>query len=129
MPQGTVYVFNATPENVALILNNYLVVGGLAGVSQSTGYQAQSVQVQRSASPDPGGPEFAQRNSLIVATQSGQAYSFEVDIDPLQVQPAADLQLYVTFGSALLITPTGAGIAIQGGQPSAEQMAPLETSG
>jgi hypothetical protein len=115
---GNVYVFNTTNAQLQLILNNTIVSTTLAGVTQSGGYAPTAVTIARNPSTgNPGTNQFGATNNLIVSYGSGGGTSqkFAVNIDPNQNPIANDLQLYIYFNIAVLVSGGGQGSSIPGG--------------
>ena len=105
---GQVYVFNATPNAMVLLLNQHVLTLNLNGVQQSSGYAPQSIAVPRNAaSGNPGVAQFAGINNLIVSFPSGTSQTYNVVIDPTQLQLGVDLQLYIFFNQVVLVSPSG----------------------
>ncbi|MFL6137136.1 MAG: hypothetical protein ACJ74O_04970 [Frankiaceae bacterium] len=105
---GNVYVFNGTPNNVSLILNNQPISGSLTGITSSSGYAPNSTTVARNASPgNPGNNTFGGQNALVVYFTGGGAQSYPVNISLGQAQLAQDLQLYVFYNEVVLVLPSG----------------------
>jgi hypothetical protein len=97
---GNVQIFNATPYNVNLLVNEY-VLGEVPGAG-GPGYTPASIVAARAPGDVGAGPQFAAKNTLIVAFEQ-TAVDFVVEIDPNQVPPNADVQLYLAFDNALLV--------------------------
>ncbi len=106
---GNVYVFNGTPNAMALILNNTILTASLAGVAQTSNYVPQQVIVPRNPSPgNPGNATFGGQNTLIVSfTSGGGSQVYSVDIDPNLIPIGNDVQLYIFFNEVVLVSPTG----------------------
>lgn len=106
---GNVYVFNGTPNAMALILNNTILTASLAGVTQSSNYVPQQVIVARNPSPgNPGNNTFGGQNTLVVSfTSGGGSQVYPVDIDPNLIPIGNDVQLYIFFNEVVLVSPTG----------------------
>jgi hypothetical protein len=103
-----VFVFNATPNAMVLLLNQHVLTLNLSGVQSSNGYAPQTIAVQRNAaSGNPGVAQFASVNNLIVSFPNGTAQTYTIVIDPAQLQINSDLQLYIFFNEVVLVTPTG----------------------
>lgn len=113
---GNVYIFNATAASMTLILNNTLVSAtALSGATQSGSYVPNSIAVSRnSSSSNSGTSQFGGTNVLIVS-YSGTSQKFEVDIDPTANPIASDLQLYLFYNEATLVSQGGQGSTITGG--------------
>jgi len=120
---GNVYLFNATPNAMALILNNHVLAANVAGVQSSTSYQPSPNQVPRNSSTgNPGNATFGGTNVLIVSFPAGTSQTYDIDIDSNQVQIGNDMQLYVFFNQCVLVSPTGAGTSIViNGQASTQE--------
>jgi hypothetical protein len=119
---GQVYVFNAMPEPVTLLLNDHLVAVSIPGVSQADGYRASEVAVPRSPETVPSSGTFGTQNVVVAAIAGGPAFTFQIGIDPTRVPPNADLQLYIAFGDALLVTGHDAQ-TFSGGPAGQEELA------
>jgi hypothetical protein len=105
---GNVYVFNATPNAMLLLLNNHIAASNLAGTQQSSSYAPQSVSVLRNpASGDPGVAQFGGVNSLVVSFPAGTSQTYPIVIDPNNLQIDNDLQLYIFFNECVLVSPAG----------------------
>lgn len=113
---GNVYVFNATSAAMTLILNNTLVSAtALSGATQSGSYMPSSIAIPRnSSSGDSGTSQFGGTNVLVVS-YSGTSQKFEVDINSTDNPIAADLQLYLFYNTATLVSQGGQGSGIPGG--------------
>jgi len=125
---GSVYVFNATPNAMALLLNNHILSASTPGVQKSSSYQPSPQQVQRNpASGNPGNATFGGENTLIVSFLQGTSQQYPVTISA-DLQINNDLQLYIFFNEVVLVTPTGAGESsvIMGQALTAEQEKELE---
>ena len=105
---GNVYIFNATPNTMTLILNNSVLVSSLAGIRVASRYQPVLHETQRNPAPgDPGNATFGGTNTLIVSFPGGGSQTYPVDIDPNQIQISNDLQLYIYFNEVVLVSPSG----------------------
>jgi hypothetical protein len=105
---GNVYVFNATPNAMLLILNNHIAASNVAGVQQSNGYAPNSVSIPRNpSSSDPGQAQFGGINVLIVSFPSGTSQTYPITIDPNDQQINNDLELYIFFNECVLVSPAG----------------------
>jgi len=121
---GNVYVFNATPNTMTLILNAHLLSASTAGVQKSSSYQPSPQQVQRNAAGgNPGNATFGGQNQLLVSFPQGTSQQYPVTIDSNAVQIGNDLQLYIFFNEVVLVTPTGTGesTVIEGQALTAQQ--------
>src|SRR5438105_98516 len=111
---ASVYVFNATPIPISLTLNQIPISGNLAAIQSSSGYAANSVAVARNTSSgNPGTNQFGGQNTLVVVfnptgPNPGPVQSFNIPINPNAYPIVSDLQLYVFYGQAALISPSGA---------------------
>lgn len=127
---GSVYVFNATPNTMTLLLNNHILSGSTPGVQKTSSYQPSPQQVARnSAQGNPGNATFGAQNTLIVSFPTGTDQSYPVNINPNAVQITNDLQLYIFFNEVVLVTPTGAAgesTVIEGQQLSAQEKQQVE---
>jgi hypothetical protein len=105
---GNVYVFNATPNAMLLILNNHIAAANVAGVQQSSAYAPQSVTIARNpSSGDSGQAQFGGINTLIVSFPSGTSQTYPIVIDPNDQQINNDLELYIFFNECVLVSPAG----------------------
>jgi hypothetical protein len=105
---GNVYVFNATPNAMLLLLNEHVAIVNLAGIQQSNGYAPQSVTVARNpASGNPGVAQFGGTNKLTVSFPAGTAQDYPIAIDPNNQQITNDLELYIFFNECVLVSPAG----------------------
>lgn len=104
---GNVYVFNATTNDMTLILNNHPVSGTLSAAAQSTSYKPNVVSIARvPGSGNPGTANFGGQNVLIVSFPSGGSQLYNVNVNTtLQNQQATDLQLYIFYTDAVLVSP------------------------
>jgi hypothetical protein len=104
---GNVYVFNATTNDMTLILNNHPISGTLSAAAQGSSYKPNVVSIARV--PGSGNPQtanFGGQNALIVSFPSGGSQMYEVDVNQtLQNQQATDLQLYIFYTAAVLVSP------------------------
>jgi hypothetical protein len=125
---GNVYVFNATTNDMTLILNNHPISGTLSGAAQGSSYKPNVTTIARV--PGSGNPQtanFGGQNSLIVSFPSGGSQVYSVPVNQtLQNQQGTDLQLYIFYTDAVLVSPgqqqdnpTGDSLVIQG-KPLAE---------
>lgn len=106
---GNVYVFNGTPNTMALILNNTILSLSLAGVQQSSNYVPQQIIVARNPATNSNNATFGTDNTLIVSFSSGGGGSqtYSVDIDPNLIPITSDVQLYIFFNEVVIVSPTG----------------------
>lgn len=106
---GNVYVFNGTPNTMALILNNTILSLSLAGVQQSSNYAPQQIIVARNPATNSNNATFGTDNTLIVSFSSGGGGSqtYSVDIDPNVIPITNDVQLYIFFNEVVIVSPTG----------------------
>lgn len=106
---GNVYVFNGTPNTMALILNNTILTLSLAGVQQSSNYVPQQIIVARNPATNSNNATFGTDNTLIVSFSSGGGGSqtYSVDIDPNVIPITNDVQLYIFFNEVVIVSPTG----------------------
>ncbi len=106
---GNVYVFNGTPNTMALILNNTILSLSLAGVQQSSNYVPQQIIVARNPATNSNNATFGTDNTLIVSFSSGGGGSqtYSVDIDPNIIPITNDVQLYIFFNEVVIVSPTG----------------------
>ncbi|MFL6137454.1 MAG: hypothetical protein ACJ74O_06605 [Frankiaceae bacterium] len=105
---GDVYIFNATPNALLLIINNQPMYGRLAGILSSSGYAPNSIAVSRNSSPsNPGNNTFGGQNTLVVYVTGGGAQSYPVNIPTSEAQLGHDLQLYVFYNEVVLVLPSG----------------------
>ena len=100
---ASVYVFNATIENMNLVLNGE-PVGSIEGMSSANGYALEPMPVPQTAGSNPG--QFGSQNQLIVETFQGQ-HVYQVQVGS-SAPPGTDYQLYLFAGSAVLAWPSGA---------------------
>ncbi|HEX8219972.1 MAG TPA: hypothetical protein VF914_12285 [Chloroflexia bacterium] len=104
---GNVYVFNATTNDMSLFLNNHPVTGTLTGAAQATSYKPNVVSIPRV--PGSGNPQIASfggQNTLIVVFPAGGSQQYNVNVNQtLQNQQATDLQLYIFYTDAVLVSP------------------------
>lgn len=110
MPNGNVYVFNATPNSALLLLNDHILSPSLAGVQQSSSYAPSSVSAPRNpAAGNPGVAQFGGVNSLIVSFPSGSSQHYPVNIDSSNPDYSLqnDLELYVFYNEVVLVSPFG----------------------
>ena len=107
---GNVYVFNATPNQMALLLNNHILDASVSGVQQASNYQPSPIEVARNPSPDnPGNATFGGKNTLVVSFPSGSDQTYPVNISSNTIPIDDDVQLYIFFDEVVLVSPTGAG--------------------
>lgn len=105
---GNVYIFNATPNTVGLILNNQPLGSSLTGITSSSGYAPNSTTVARNASPtNPGNNTFGGQNTLVVYFSGGGGQTYPVNIPTSLAQLSSDLQLYVFYNEVILVSPSG----------------------
>jgi hypothetical protein len=129
---GTVYIFNATPNVMNLLLNNSILAVNLAGISVSgtPPYAASPASAPRNPAPgNPGNATFGGQNSLVVNFPAGTAQTYPVAIPPT-IQITNDVQLYIFFNEVMLVNPSGTAsnpsgtaTAIQGRDSTAEEIA------
>lgn len=108
MATGNIYIFNATPNQIGLFLNQY-PLNSINGVASTNGYAPNSQTVARNPSPgNPGVAQFGGQNSLIVNFPStgGQAQVYQVNINSQTYNLSQDLQLYVFFDEVVLVSGT-----------------------
>lgn len=128
---GNVYVFNATTNDMSLFLNNHPVTGTLTGAAQSTSYKPNVVSIPRV--PGSGNPQIASfggQNTLIVVFPAGGSQQYNVNVNQtLQNQQATDLQLYIFYTDAVLVSPgaqqdnsSGESMVLQGEAVAAGQV-------
>jgi hypothetical protein len=107
MAVGTVYIFNATPNAMNLLLNNNILATNIAGIQQSSGYAPVATTAARNTSSgNPGNNTFGGTNSLVVAFPTGSPQPYTVNI-PSTIQITNDVQLYIYFNYCILVDPTG----------------------
>lgn len=109
MSTGNVYVFNATPNTMSLLLNSHVLKVSVAGVTQSNQYQPTPIVVPRNPADHSGVAQFGTDNELIVSFDAGGAQEYSITIDPNEVAITADLQLYIFFNQVVLVSPDGSG--------------------
>ena len=110
MADGNVYVFNATPNTMTLLLNNHLLKASVSGVQQSNQYTPTALSVARNPADDPGVAQFGTDNTLIVSFDpAGGSQTYSVPIDPTAIPITEDLQLYIFFNEVVLVDASGAG--------------------
>jgi hypothetical protein len=109
MADGNVYVFNATPNTMTLLLNNHLLKASVSGVQQSNQYTPTALSVARNPADDPGVAQFGSDNTLIVSFDAGGSQQYSVPIDPNAIPITEDLQLYIFFNEVVLVDASGAG--------------------
>lgn len=124
---GSVYYFNATPNSMALLLNDHLLNASVAGVTKSGAYKPVGNSAARNPADHSHSKTFGTYNTLTVSFDAGdQTYKFE--IDPSVVAVANDVQLYIFFNQVVLVLPSGAGADSQqviDGQPSSKETSDL----
>ncbi|HKR50518.1 MAG TPA: hypothetical protein VJT72_13270 [Pseudonocardiaceae bacterium] len=104
---GRIYVFNATPHDITLVLNRKSVPKSkLAGIEQEKGYVPNMVAVDRSEETTTDKPIFATKNSLDVIFE-GVPYNFQVSIPPKDYPLAKDIQLYIFYNKVELVDGEG----------------------
>ena len=109
---ASIYVFNATPIPMSLTLNSVPISGTLSAIQSSTGYAASTVSVLRNPGGSSGTNQFGSQNTLTVvfnpqATNPGPVQIFSIPVDPNTYPIVYDLQLYIFYGQAALISPSG----------------------
>lgn len=105
MSNGTVYVFNCTPATMNLTLNAGFPAGAaVPGIVQTNGYAPNSTSVPRSPDQNPQAAMFGSSSKLVTILGGTDTYQYEVEPG---VATSADLQLYVFYGSAVLVIPSG----------------------
>jgi hypothetical protein len=109
MADGNVYVFNATPNTMTLLLNNHILKASVPGVQQSNQYTPTPLVVARNPADNPGVAQFGTNNTLIVSFDDGGSQQYPVPIDPNKIPITEDLQLYIFFNEVVLVDATGAG--------------------
>ncbi|HYP40375.1 MAG TPA: hypothetical protein VEX13_08435 [Chloroflexia bacterium] len=120
---GNVYVFNATTNDMTLILNNHPISGTLSAAAQGSSYKPNVTTIARV--PGSGNPQtanFGGQNVLIVSFPAGGSQLYNVNVNQtLQNQQATDLQLYIFYTDAVLVSPgqqqdnpTGESLVLQG---------------
>jgi hypothetical protein len=107
MAIGNVHVFNATPNNMALILNNHVLAANIAGAQSAQNHQPSPSQASRNrADGNPGVTQFSGDNTLIVSFPDGTSQTYPVKIPTSEVDDD-DLQLHIFFNQLVLVTPSG----------------------
>jgi hypothetical protein len=106
---GNVYVFNATPNTMTLLLNEHLLKASVQGVQSSNSYTPTAISVARNPADNPGVAQFGSTNALVVSFDAGGAQNYSVPIDPNALPITSDLQLYIFFNEVVLVSPTGSG--------------------
>lgn len=102
----SVYVFNATRKKIGLILNDY-GLDSMAGTASSNSYVPNVQSVPRNPSGgNPGLGQFGGTNKLSVnfPNGGGVAQHYEVDINSDTYPMTDDLQLYIFFSEAILVS-------------------------
>ena len=108
MATGNIYIFNATPNQIGLFLNQY-PLNSINGVASTNGYVPNAQTVARNPSPsNPGVAQFGGQNSLLVNFPStgGQAQVYQINISSQTYNLSQDLQLYVFFDEVVLVSGT-----------------------
>ncbi|HYN84645.1 MAG TPA: hypothetical protein VER32_05285 [Pyrinomonadaceae bacterium] len=108
MATGNVYIFNATPNQIGLFLNQY-PLNSINGVASTNAYAPNSQTVARNPSPgNPGVAQFGGQNSLLVNFPStgGQALVYTINIPSTTYNLSQDLQLYIFFDEVVLVSGT-----------------------
>jgi hypothetical protein len=111
---ASVYVFNATEENINLVINNG-PAGSIAGFSPQNGYALQPTSFPLGAGSNPG--QFGSQNQLVVQTNGGQQI-YQVQMGSGQ-PPGIDYQLFIFANCAMLSSQYSAEMlsAVGGGNP------------
>jgi hypothetical protein len=109
MADGNVYVFNATPNTMTLLLNAHILKASVSGVQQSNQYTPTPIAVPRNPADNPGVAQFGTNNTLIVSFDAGGSQQYPVPINPNTIPITEDLQLYIFFNEVVLVDATGAG--------------------
>jgi hypothetical protein len=129
---GNVYVFNATPNDMTLLLNDHILDALLTGTQETSSYAPASTKAPRNAATgNPGTATFGSQNTLVVSFPDGTSQSYPVNINPDQPQIDSDLQLYIFFNQVVLVMPSGSGSepgqsVIKGQPPSASDVAAMQ---
>jgi hypothetical protein len=95
---ASVYVFNATIETIALVLNGE-PIGAFEGMSPANGYALTASAIPLTAGSNPG--QFGSDNQLNVEIMGGQ-FGFNVPI----ASTGMDYQLFVFDGTLVLASQT-----------------------
>lgn len=126
-----VFIFNTYGKAISMSLNGYPLAGQPLAAAAAGTYVPTSQAVNRNSSPgNPGTDEFGGQNELIVAYGSGgHVQKYEIDnISYNDVDGSEDLQLYLFYNTAMLVTVQNAAPVAIGGQTATAQEAQLAQS-
>lgn len=126
MNTGSVYYFNATPSQLVLINNGFMLNAGIPGVQPTSGYVPVGNEAPRSPGSVSGSSAFGTTNSLVAMLPDGSGRSYVVTIDPQQIPIFDDLQLYVYVNELVLVSPDGMATSIDGTLVPPDQVAVIK---
>ncbi|MDT3395910.1 hypothetical protein RKE29_04500 [Streptomyces sp. B1866] len=104
---GKVYIFNATPYQVTMVLNNKAIMSPLNGIKVENEYKAEVKPVKRNPADHSGTNEFGTYNTLAVSYDDGNPVPFPVTIYQSDHPIGQDLQLYLFEDQVTLVSKDG----------------------